>query len=90
MAVTWHVSNTKGLGKNWKYFVEQEANSQGLGKAYDITRIDNNYSSGSSHAWRVKAKKLFVIEKCFNLRTSVWIQTGEESNYTLPGKVYYD
>ena len=88
MAVTWHVSDERGLGKNWKYFVEREANSQGLGKAYDITRIDTEYD-GIHHAWRVLSKKLFS-KKSFNLRTSVWLQTGEESNYTLPGKVYYD
>lgn len=82
MAVTWEVSNTSGLGSNYKDCIENAANDHGYGSLYYATRISND---GGLHRFTVRTKKWFGLLKYeFKVYThydSVW-KTEEPSGYS--------
>lgn len=58
MAITWDVSDTSGLGKNWKDCVENTAEEHGYGSLYYAKRYGD---SGGLHVFLTRTKKTFLF-----------------------------
>ena len=60
MAITWEVSDTKGLGSNYKQVVETVAEQRGYGSLYYAKRLSDY---GGNHVFKVRTKKWLGIKK---------------------------
>lgn len=60
MAITWEVSDTSGLGSNYKDVVERVAEERGYGSLYYAKRVSDY---GGNHAFLVRTKKWLGLKK---------------------------
>jgi hypothetical protein len=60
MAVTWNISDTSGLGSNYKDTVKSVANNHGYGSLYYAERIKDD---APYHRFIVRTKKLLGLSK---------------------------